>query len=270
MSRLSIIPYFSFTRVKITDQVLLRDSTSVLIQVEPDLRYHPRCHRCFREARTVYSQGHHRPVRDLDMAGKRVWLDVEYRQIECSVCDAVRVEYLSFCAAGRRMTHRLAEYIYGLCKVLTVEEVARHLELDPKTVKAVDYGCLQEEFGATDYSNLRVLAIDEIALKKGHRYMTVVLDYLTGRVVWMGEGRDMNALETFFKGMTAEQKAGIEAVAMDMWEPYINRVGTHCPKAKIVFDFFHVVQAFGYHDPDYFTLKVKQAFSEKPSPFDPE
>jgi transposase len=45
--------------------------------------------------------------------------------------------------------------------------------------------------------------------------------------------------------MTPEQKAGIEAVAMDMWEAYINRVRHHCPDAKIVFDFFHVVNAFG-------------------------
>jgi transposase len=129
--------------------------------------------------------------------------------------------------------------------MMTVEEVAKHLNLDSKTVKAVDYKCLQKEFGVTDYFHLRVLAIDEIAVKKGHRYMTVVLDYLTGRVVWMGEGRRMETLDDFFKGMSVEQKESIEAVAMDMWEPYINRVRHHCPQAKLVFDFFHVVKAFG-------------------------
>jgi len=247
MSRLSIIPYFPFTRMKITDQVFLANSTSVLVQVDPDLRYAPLCHICKTAGRTVHSQGHRRPVRDLNLAAQQVWLDVEYRQIECSVCGGVRVEHLSFCAAGRRITHRLAEYIYGLCQVLTVEEVARHLELDPKTVKAVDYEYLSMEFGKTDYSNLRVLAIDEIALKKGHRYMTVVLDYLTGRVVWMGEGRSMETLDEFFQGMTPEQKAGIEAVAMDMWEPYIQATRARVPEAaeKIVFDRFHIMGHIG-------------------------
>jgi transposase len=92
---------------------------------------------------------------------------------------------------------------------------------------------------------LRIIAIDEIAIRKGHRYMTVVLDYETGRVVWMGEGRNKDTLDVFFAEMSDEQKQAIKAVAMDMWEPYINRVQHHCPQAKIVFDLFHLVKAFG-------------------------
>jgi transposase len=87
--------------------------------------------------------------------------------------------------------------------------------------------------------------IDEIAVRRGHCYMTVVADYFTGRVVWMGPGRDKTTLGAFFATMSDPQKRAIEAVAMDMWDPYINRVRFHCPQAKIVFDFFHLVQAFG-------------------------
>ena len=245
MSNLSISYYFPFTRVKLVNQVFFDQMSSVMIWVEPDLRFDPCCHRCGKKAGYIHSHDHHRAVRDLNMGATKTWLDVAYRKIRCDECDTVRVEFQSFCDASRRVTHRLARYIHDLCKVMTVQDVSRHLDLDPKTVKAVDYSCLQEEFGQTDYPGLRILAVDEIALKKGHRYMTVVLDYLTGRVVWMGEGRDKNTLDEFFKGMTAEQKNAVEAVAMDMWEPYINRVGHHCPRAKIVFDFFHVVKAFG-------------------------
>ena len=112
-------------------------------------------------------------------------------------------------------------------------------------MKAINKAGLEAAHGRTDYSNLRILAIDEIAVKKGHNYMTVVLDYITGRVVWVGEGRSKETLDEFFGDMTAEQKAGIEAVAMDMWEPFINRFKEHCPQAKIVFDLFHLVKAFG-------------------------
>jgi transposase len=245
MSSLSIAAYFPFTRVKITDQTVHDDAASAMIYLQQDLRYRPLCHDCQAPALTVHTQGRRRFIRDLAMASTAVWLDVEYRKVWCEHCDGVRVEHLSFCDTGKRVTHRLARYIHDLCKVLTIKEIAERFELHPSTVKEIDKSFLAEEFGETDYSDLIILAIDEIALKKGHTYMTVVLNYLTGRVVWMGEGRSMDTLDIFFDGMTDEQKAGIEAVAMDMWEAYINRVKHHCPQAKIVFDFFHVVQGFG-------------------------
>jgi transposase len=232
-------------RVKITQQNVHQDAESAMIYLKQDLRYRPLCHNCQKPALTVHTQGRRRFVQDLNLATKAVWLDVEYRKVWCEQCNGVRVEHLSFCDAGKRVTHRLAWYIYDLCKVLTIKEVAKRFDLHPATVKEIDKSFLAQEFSQTDYSGLRIIAIDEIALKKGHNYMTVVLDYLTGRVVWMGEGRSMETLDKFFAGMTNQQKAAIEAVAMDMWEAYINRVEHHCPQANIVFDFFHVVQGFG-------------------------
>lgn len=244
MPKLSIAPYFTFAGVKVVRQTV--HQTGSLIRIEPDRRFRPRCHHCLEPAATVHSVGHHRNVRDLSVTDRQVWLEVHYRKIWCEHCGGSRVERLSFCDACQRITHRLARYVYELCKVLTVEEVARHLDLDPKTVRAVDHHFLHQEFGRTDTSDLRILAIDEVSLHKGQTgYMTVVLDYLTGRVVWMGQGRNKATLDVFFSQMTPEEKAGIEAVALDMWEAYINRVRHHCPNAKIVFDLFHVVQAFG-------------------------
>jgi len=126
-----------------------------------------------------------------------------------------------------------------------VQDVAEHLELNPKTVKAIDKCFLEKSFGQTDGHDLRILAIDEIALRKGHHYMTVVMDYCSGRIVWMGQNRDKETLDRFFAELTEHQKQCIKAVAIDMWEPFINRIKHHCPDAHIVFDFFHVVQAFG-------------------------
>jgi transposase len=246
MSGLSITQYFPFMRVKITDQSVHGETgDSALVRMVPDLRYHPVCHQCGSSATTVHSQGHRRHVRDLNLATAQVWLDVEYRKIWCDSCDGVRVEQLSFADASKRVTHRLARYIHGLCKVMTVQDVADHLELNPKTVKAIDKSFLEKSFAQTDGRDLHVLAMDEIALRKGHNYMTVVMDYFSGRIVWMGENRDKETLDRFFAELTAKQKQGIKAVAIDMWEPFINRVKHHCPNAQIVFDFFHVVQAFG-------------------------
>jgi transposase len=232
--------------MKIREQNIHRaDTTSALLRMMPDLRYRPLCHDCGSPAQTVHSRGHRRYLRDLNLADAQVWLEVEYRKIWCPDCGGVRVERLDFADASKRVTHRLARYVHDLCQWMTVQDVAEHLDLDPKTVKAIDKSFLQEQFGQTDAGNLRILAMDEIAIRKGHQYMTVVMDYLTGRVVWMGLNRNKETLDQFFAELTETQKQGIEAVAMDMWEPFINRVQHHCPKAHIVFDFFHVVQAFG-------------------------
>lgn len=245
MSSLSISSYFPFERVKIVNQHIHGQADSAMIYFQPDLRYSPLCHQCQTPALSVHTQGCRRTIFDLNMASARTWLDVEYRKIWCQQCNGVRVEHLSFCNTGQRVTHRLARYIHELCKHMTIKEVAKRFDLHHTTVKDIDKSFLEEEFRQTDYTSLRILAFDEIALKKGHTYMTVVLDYLTGRVVWMGSGRKKETLDAFFSGMTPQQKASIEAVAMDMWDPYINRVQAHCPGANIVFDFFHIVQGFG-------------------------
>jgi transposase len=221
-------------------------SENSLIRLEPDLRCHPLCHHCGRPATTIHSQGHRRMIRDLNLADRQVWLEVGYRKVWCKHCGKTRVEHLSFCDSPQRLTHRFRRYVYDLCKRMSVAEVAEHLDLDPKTVTAIDKEFLEEEFGQTQYEGLRVLAVDEIALKKGSRnFVTVILDYLSGRVVWTGEGHDKETLDRFFAGMTQEQKAGIQAVAMDMWDPYINRFRHHCPQALIVFDLFHIVKGYG-------------------------
>lgn len=243
MSGLSIASYFPFARVKVVCQNV--HSEAALIRLQQDRRWRPLCHDCRSPAKTVHSQGHRRMIRDLNLADRQVWLHVDYRKIWCPRCGKTRVEHLSFCDSPQRLTHRLRRYVYDLCKKMPITEVAEHLDLDPKTVKAVDQQFLQEQFGQTDYDDLRILGIDEIAVKKGQQYMTVVMDYLTGRVVWTGEGRDKETLDRFFAGMTDEQKVAIQAVTVDMWDAYINRIKHHCPQAMIVFDLFHLVQAFG-------------------------
>ncbi len=269
MSSLTIAPYFPFARMKVVGQDVHvhLEKPGTLVYLEPDLRFHPLCHACGRVGQ-VHSQGLRRVVRDLDMGPTQTFLQVAYRRVWCPCCRKAGVEQLSFADPSRRITHRLARYVYELCQVMTVEDVARHLDLNPKTVKAIDKQFLEQEFGQTDYAGLRILAIDEIALRKGQQgYMTVVLNYLTGRVVWMGEGRNTETLDAFFAGMSDEQKRAIEAVALDMWEPFINRVKHHCPQAKIVFDLFHLVKAFGDVIDEVRREEVRQAATAEDSGF---
>jgi transposase len=91
------------------------------------------------------------------------------------------------------------------------------------------------------------IGIDEKAFRKGHHYMTVVNDLTGSRVLYVAEERKQSSLDGFWATLTPEQLAGIEAVAMDMWDPYVASVREHVPQAedKIVFDKFHIAQHLG-------------------------
>jgi transposase len=138
----------------------------------------------------------------------------------------------------------MATYIHELCQVMTIQEVSEHLGLDWKTIKEIDKVFLEADFGSPKLDGLRILAIDEIAIKKRFHYMTVVLDYQTGRIVWMGEGRSYDTLASFFQLMSPEQLLRLEAIALDMWDPYLKAIQEFTPHVKIVFDLYHVVAGF--------------------------
>lgn len=231
MSELSIASYFPFRRIKIISQEVTPEASKAHIQLQPDGRFHPICHGCGRKASGIHSWAL-RKIRDLSIATAYVWLTCRYRKIFCSHCHGIHVEDLELFHPYLRVTRRLANYIYQLCRMLTVSDVARHLGLDWKTVKDIDKYYLEREYGQPDLNGLRILAVDEISIRKGHRYLTVVLDYLSGRVVHIGKDRKAATLERFFNQLTDQQLDSIEAVVMDMWDPFIKAVKKKCLKLK--------------------------------------
>jgi transposase len=223
MSGLSISPYFPFRRIKIIKQAVNSTADEAFIDVVPDQRFQPICHKCRKRMPAIHSWTN-RSVRDLKFAGAKIWLNCKYRKLFCSHCQRISIEELELFHPYLRVTRRLAAYIHDLCKLMTVTEAARHLQIDWKTVKEIDKQYLEAQYGRINYDGLRILAVDEISVKSGHSYLTVVLDYETGRVVHVGKDRKAKTLNRFFNQLSAKQKKSIEAVVMDMWDPYIKAV----------------------------------------------
>ena len=231
MSDITIAPYFPFRRIKIVNQRVDCEATKATIEIQPHKRFRPVCHRCGHKADTAHSWAKRR-VRDLNLSTAMVWLDCHYRKLFCPVCHRISVEDLELFDPYIRITRRLAYYVYQLCQVMTVTEVANHLNLDWKTVKAIDKKFLEQRYGQPSLNGLRILAVDEIAVRRGHQYLTVVIDYLTGRVLFVGKDRKADTLIGFFNQLSPEQRQGIEAVAMDMWDPFIKAVKKNCRRPK--------------------------------------
>ena len=110
-------------------------------------------------------------------------------------------------------------------------------------IKEIQKRDLSRRFATPKLKHLRRIAIDEIAVAKGHRYLTIVMDLESGAVVFVGDGKGDEALKPFWKRLRSS-KAKIEAVAMDMSPAYRKAVSTYLPKAKIVFDLFHVIKLY--------------------------
>jgi len=145
------------------------------------------------------------------------------------------------------MTTRLAEKIARMAQITALTHVAAWFRVSWDTVKQIDQRALAQRLGAMEdrLDGIRQIAIDEFALRRGHRYATIVLDLATKRVLWLCRGRDQEALAGFFAALGPARCAQLEAVAVDMWAPYAAEVRAHCPVAQLVYDPFHVIAKYG-------------------------
>ena len=164
-------------------------------------------------------------------------------RVECRACGLVRQVEISFADPRRSYTKSFERYALELSRSMTIADVAHHLNVGWDLIKDIQKRDLTRRYAKPKLKRLHYIAIDEIAVAKGHRYLTVVMDLVSGAIVFVGDGKGADALKPFWKRLRPS-KARIEAVAMDMSAAYWGAVMTHLPKAKIVFDHFHVIKLF--------------------------
>lgn len=179
----------------------------------------------------------------LPIGSKQVYLKLQVPRVMCRACGVVRQITLGFADARRTYTRAFQRYVMELSKHMTILDVARHLGIGWDTVKEIQRTYISARFARPGLKHLERIAIDEIAIGKGHRYLTVVLDLDSGAVVFVGDGRGADSLTPFWKRLK-RARTKIKAVAIDMSPAYIAAVSANLPKAAIVFDHFHLIKLF--------------------------
>ena len=203
-----------------------------------------RCSHCGSDE--VTSRGRNlRRFRGVPIGGKSVFVEFAVPRLHCWSCGHTRQAKLLFADPKKHYTRALARYVLELSQWMTLQDVAGHLGLSWDTVKDIQKQHLTLHYTKPKLKHLRQIAIDEISIGKGHRYVTVVLDLESGAVVFVGRGKSAQALDPFWKRLRASH-ARIEAVATDMSPAYISAVFEHLPRAVHVFDRFHVVKLFNH------------------------
>ena len=229
----------------------LRTTTSdglITLHLQQD-RQHDRCSYC--QSPNVIRHGtEERTVRTVPIGGKPVELRLPVPRLGCRDCGHIRQAAIRFAKPFRRVTHAFERYALGLLAHMTIQAVAQHLQVGWDAIKALFKRHLNARFGQPKLKKLKRLAIDEISIGHGHRYLTVVLDLVTGAVVFIGPGKGADALIPFWKRLQAAH-ANIEAVATDMSPAYSAAIRDHLPKALHVFDHFHIVKLFNERLSDF-------------------
>lgn len=116
-----------------------------------------------------------RRIRDLPIFDEPVELEVQRQRLACSGCGP-KLEHLDWLDRHARVTHRLAQSVSRMCATTSIHATAKWHSLDWKTVKALDFKHLVQTLGPIDLSGVSVIAMDEFAIQKGHRYATVVVE----------------------------------------------------------------------------------------------
>jgi len=201
-----------------------------------------RCSGCGERVMLVHDVDE-RWVRDLPILDAETWLLVPRVRVACPSCGP-KLEELDWLARYSRITQRLADNVIRLCEVLPIQHVADYFGLNWKTVKRIHKEHLQEELGPVDLRGVEVIAMDEFAIQKGHRYATVIAEPYTKRVLWVGRGRGREDIRPFFEALGSEGRRRLKAVVMDMSAAYEEEVKYQCPMVEIVYDLFHVVAKY--------------------------
>jgi len=171
----------------------------------------------------------------------KCYVSFKQKKIRCK-CGFRGLERLDFVDNYARVTVRLAVKVAKDCEEATLKEVARRHRLDWKTVKEIDKEHIKTLLPEINNLEIKRLAMDEIAIMKGHKYFTIIRDYDTGVAIKIFFGRGYEETANALSSLGKDKLAKIKFISLDMWDPYIKATKEYCPNAKLVFDKFHVVK----------------------------
>ena len=182
-----------------------------------------------------------RKLRTVPVGRKPIWLEVEIPRIFCRKCNCVRQINTVIAQPRKSYTRSFARYVIALSKVMTLKDIAALLGTGWDLVKGIVKTRLARCFSKPPLRNVRYIAIDETSIRKGYKYITIVLDLEKGNVLFVGDGKGSEALMPFWQRVR-KSKCQILAVSTDLGSAYISATLDNLPGVPLVFDRFHVVK----------------------------
>jgi len=180
--------------------------------------------------------------RSLDFGSQRVYIESCAPRVKCAK-HGVIVAYVPWARHNSDYTYDFETAVTWFALHATAQDVAEYFRIKWHTVGSIAKRVQEslEESEPSRFDNLEAIGIDETSYKKGHKYMTVVVDHNTGRLIWAKKGFGKTVLTEFFEELTEEQRAKIKYVTADGARWIADCITDFCPNAERCVDPFHVV-----------------------------
>lgn len=233
----------AFNRVLALDGASVTEVSFTDAGVVVGVRRRGRLHRCpcGRKVAGRYDRSIRR-WRHLDLGPAQVWIEAEICRIWCPGCRRVRTEEVPWARPGARHSRDFEDVVAWLAQRMDKTSLARLMRCSWESVHRIVTHVVAEQLDTDRLDGLYRIGVDEISYKRGHRYLTVVADHDTGRVVWVGRGRSREVMEQFYADLGPQRCAQLQAVTMDGGKAYVSATRAQAPNATICFDAFHVIK----------------------------
>jgi transposase len=200
-----------------------------------------RCPRCRRRC-GLYDQGDgRRRWRALDAGTTRVFIEADAPRVRCPD-HGVSVAEVPWARHGAGHTRAFDDQVAWLVTHTSKTAVVELMRIAWRTVGAIAARVVADARAARDpFDGLTRIGIDEISYRRGHRYLMVVVDHDTGRLVWAEAGHDRATLQEFFDELGPERAAKIRLISADAMEWIAECALAACPNATLCLDPFHIV-----------------------------
>jgi transposase len=227
---------YRFSGFKFCESFVENDNILVVLK---RTRETGKCPCCEKRCRYIHGR-YRRKIRDLDVAGSKVYLEFVSYQLDCN-CGYNGYEELDICNEYSRYTKRFEEKVVVLCTMMCIKDVSKEMRIGWEATKNIDKKNARKYLVDLSSVTPKGIGVDEIAYEKGHKYLTVVRDIDLNKVIWVGKGRKKETLDQFFKKLGLEKSWNITFAVMDMWDAYIASVRENT-SAVIIFDKFHIAK----------------------------
>jgi transposase len=246
----------------VVKSIAIKGASKTVI-LKRDKRFGNSCPVCLSE-RTRFHKAVMQSARDYPI-GDAVFTDIHYPavQVYCIPCGQYRTRRPSLMDEHAKVTRRYMEYVSRLCRKDPANDVAELLGHSPTSICEWDEQVLRRKLPKPNLNRLRVLLVDEKSVRKGHNYVTVVMNGDTREVLFLEEGRKRETLMRFFDRLTPAQKQRIQAVGIDRGGAYLSAVREALPEAAVVFDKFHLIQNMNAAMDEIRRSEYRKALKEK-------
>lgn len=191
----------------------------------------------------IYDHTPEREFRHLNVCQIPAFLHVRVPRVQCTIHGIQQITH-GLAENNATMTFEMESLVLDVSQECSVESTSKLLNVDWHTCWNIQERAVERGFSRKPHKVPQRIGVDEKSFARGHKYETLVYDLDQGTVEHVCDDREQESLEAYYKRFTSEELAGIKAVAMDMWDPFIAATQTYVPDAekKIVFDRYHVMK----------------------------